>query len=988
MKNGQEPLLVQFLTGAFAQPKQIRWIMFCLITLLAIFTSAFLSAAEAAPGNKTVRVGWFESRLCSTDKLGRRSGYVYEYQQKIAAYTGWNYEYVTGSWTQLLQMLRRGEIDLLSDVSYTEERAKDILYSSLPMGEEIYYAFVKADNKSIRPDDYASFNGKKVGINKGSIQEKLFAAWAEKHKVTPQIVELTGTGSDSRQKLFLDEIDSYVTYDASGEKEKYLPVCKIGSSSIYFAVSKNRPDLLDELDTAMSRIQDENPYYNQQLFEQYVRASASNVLLSPGELEWLQGKGKIRVGYRDNYMPYSASDRDGNLIGTLKDYLAMAGNSHQNGKLLFQPVAYPSASAALKALQDGEVDCMFPVNMNSYDAEQMGLMVTDASIRLEMYAIVRASDQHSFRFGDKHTAAISKGNNNRKTFINDHFPNWELAYFGSFEGGLQAVAEGKADCSLFSAYRTDRFGKRIEELGLVPINTGIPMDLSFAVRKGDSQLYSILDKTVNLVPRSSVNAALASYTYDSRDIGFVEFIRHNLVKVLSLIAVTAVAFLLLALRNIKSQKAALERKELINATEIDPLTGLYNNNFFYEYVNRIRKQHPDCAMDAVAMDIDQFLMVNELNGPDFGDEALQLLGREIQSFLKDTEGIASRIEGDRFNIFCPRQEDYQALLQRFQSALDKLVRNVSLRLRMGVMPSQENLESVELFIHAWAACNSIRGTNTHLMVYNEEMRKQELYNQRLLVDMRRALDEHEFKVYYQPKYSIQSEPPRLFSAEALVRWQHPELGLIPPNSFIPLFERHGVIGNLDKYVWAEAARQIAAWKAAFGVTLPVSVNLSRVDIFDPKLEEILDGIVEKNGLDRCNLRLEVTESAYGDSEEKVLTVISRLRDKGYSIEMDDFGSGYSSLGLLSSLPIDVLKMDCAFVRNIEHSPKDMRLVELILDIARNLKLNVVAEGVETKEQMILLKNAGCPLVQGYYFSRPLPPEEFEAFIIKEKELPV
>ena len=186
-------------------------------------------------------------------------------------------------------------------------------------------------------------------------------------------------------------------------------------------------------------------------------------------------------------------------------------------------------------------------------------------------------------------------------------------------------------------------------------------------------------------------------------------------------------------------------------------------------------------------------------------------------------------------------------------------------------------------------------------------------------------------------------------------------------------------------MWAEAARQIKAWKEKFGVTLPVSVNLSRIDIFNPELEAILDELVNENGLERQVLKLEVTESAYTENTDQLLAVMERLRSKGFRIEMDDFGSGYSSLGSLSSMPVDVLKMDRSFVMNIDHEEKDLRLVELILGIARNLKLPVIAEGVETESQLSLLKNAGCDFVQGYYFSRPLPPEDFEIFIVREKD---
>jgi EAL domain-containing protein (putative c-di-GMP-specific phosphodiesterase class I) len=265
------------------------------------------------------------------------------------------------------------------------------------------------------------------------------------------------------------------------------------------------------------------------------------------------------------------------------------------------------------------------------------------------------------------------------------------------------------------------------------------------------------------------------------------------------------------------------------------------------------------------------------------------------------------------------------------------------------------------------------------------MRMREMLNQRLLNDLRSAAEQRQFKVYYQPKYDIQSDPPRLVSAEALIRWQHPELGLITPDSFIPLLERNGKIGEVDKYVWSEAARQIARWKARFGVTIPVSVNLSRVDVFDPELEQTLDRILVQNGLDHDALKLEVTESAYTENADQVIQVVESLRKKGYTVEMDDFGTGYSSLNMLSAMPINVLKMDRTFIQNIENDEKDVQLVALILGIAKNLDIPVIAEGVETEQQLKLLKDLGCVLAQGYFFSRPLHPAEFEEKYLRDGE---
>ena len=997
--------------ASFATPaimKRVLPVLLCLFTILTVLAPSCISAAPPDPGaasfgivkdmdvatsetakeptdKKTVRVGWYESRLCSMDRFGRRSGYAYEYQQKIAAYTGWNYEYVNGSWPELLRMLQRGEIDLLSDVSYTEERAERVLYSALPMGEEVYYAFITELNRDIKPDNYITLNGKKVGVNKNSVQAKFFADWAKKNGVTADIVELTCSGAESRQMLQRGDLDAYVTYDAQGERGRYIPVCKVGSSSIYFAVSKSRPDLAKELDAAMHQIQDENPYYNQQLFERYVRSAGSSMYLSTGERMWLSLHGKIRIGYRDDYLPFCTKDKKtGELDGALKKYLDFASNCTRNAKIQFEPVAFPAMEDGLKALQNGEIDCLFPINLSSHDGEKLGILITEPPLRAELYAVVREDRRHSIDINSPLTVAIAKWSFNLDTFIKDNFPKWESRRYKSYEEDLEAVGRNEVDCMLLSNYRVNKFADLIGKYKLTTLNTGADMRMALAVKRDQHYLYSILSKTVRLFPASNANAALAAYTYEDKDVTLMEFVEDNLAAFLAVIALTTVAFLLLVLRNVKAEKKALERQKLIAVAENDDLTGLFTRSFFIEYVKRFRKDYPKWNMDAIVLDIEQFHLVNELNGKAFGDSVLHALGEEIQSFLKEAGGIASRLEADRFGIYCKHVENYQGLLDRFQQKLNELSRNASIRLRMGVMPWQEGLEPAQAFERAGSACNMMRGKDTHLMIYNEAIRNRENYQQRLLNDLRRAVEDREFKVYYQPKYNIQTEPPRLSSAEALVRWQHPELGLIPPNDFIPLFEGNGQIRIIDKYVWTETARQIAEWKKKYGVAIPVSVNLSRVDIFDPMLVDVLDGLIQDNCLERSLLKLEVTESACIENTEELTKILKRLRDKGYRIEMDDFGSGYSSLNMLSSMPVDVLKMDRGFILNIEHSEQDFRLVELILDIARNLKMPVIAEGVETEKQMSLLKDAGCDLVQGYYFSRPLPPEQFEERFLKEK----
>ncbi|WP_295358546.1 EAL domain-containing protein [uncultured Succiniclasticum sp.] len=965
--------------------KSILSFWLCLSLLLAVLVPVSVFAAE--PGKKTVRVGWYESPFNITDAYGGRSGYAYEYQQKIAAYTGWEYEYVKTSWPKLLEMLQQGEIDLLSDVSHTEERAKHMLYSALPMGEEEYYIFVSNHNRSVSLDNYATFDGKRVGVNKNSVQKDLYLAWAEKYGIKTELVELTGGERDSLQKLSRGNIDLYVgtIIKKGSDAGRAIPICKIGSTPFYFAVNQNRPDLLKELDAAMNRIQDENRYYNQQMYSKYFYNSDFGAYLTPSENDWLSSHGRIRVGYRTGFLPYCGTDAEtGKLTGALQDYLEIASSRVKNAKLSFEPVPFDDVDTALDALRKGEIDCVFPVSYTDYDAEKAGILVTDPPMHAEMFAVIRKRHR-KYSLKDIESVAHVKGHHYHENFLKKHFPRWKVVPVNHPAVRFQAVNSGEADCFLVTSYRLNSLAEDFSRYKLTTIATGVDMTLSFALQRDNHQLYSILNKVRNLVPDASVYSALAAYSHEEKKVSFKDYVGDNLAVVIAFIASFAAILLGLLLFGTKEQKKASERQKLISAAENDKVSGLFNRGFFYEYARRFRKDYPTWNMDAIVLNIEQFHIVNELNGRAFGNNVLHCLGETIQGFLKENGGIASRVEADRFDIYCRHLEDYQALLDRFQEKVNEVSSHTSIRLRMGVMPWQEGLEAGQAFDRAWSACNMVRGCNRHLMVYNEEIRARETYNQRLLNDLRQAVENREFKVFYQPKYNIQCDPPRLASAEALIRWQHPELGLVPPCDFIPLFEGNGQISVVDKYVWEEAARQIAIWKKKYGIILPVSVNLSRVDVFDPNLGEIFEGLIRDNGLTYDALKLEVTESAYTDNAEELLKVMERLRSKGFEIEMDDFGSGYSSLNMLSSMPVDILKMDRGFILNIEHNPQDFRLVQLILDIARNLKLTVIAEGVETENQMLMLKNAGCDVVQGYYFSRPVPPEEFERFIIREHD---
>ena len=427
-----------------------------------------------------------------------------------------------------------------------------------------------------------------------------------------------------------------------------------------------------------------------------------------------------------------------------------------------------------------------------------------------------------------------------------------------------------------------------------------------------------------------------------------------------------------------------EETTLIHSTEKDAVTGLFTRDYFFEYIRQIEARH-NSSVDALVFNIDHFHLVNEMYGRKTGDSVLVRVANTLEEVLKKKEIISCRTEADTFYVLCEHIDDYTPLIAKIQELLGNASGSSKIRLRAGIYQEAAKDMEVELrFDRAKIACDRIRGDySRNAAYYNNELYQKSIYHERLIRDVDDAIANEDFKVFFQPKYDITSDTPKLRSAEALIRWQHPELGMISPGDFIPLFESNGLIQKVDNYVWKTAASQIRKWKEKYNYSVAVSVNVSRIDIFDPTLQDKLRTILEENGLDASELMLEITESAYADSANTLTEVAESLRASGFKIEMDDFGSGYSSLNMITTLPIDVLKLDMKFVRNMEKDEKSLKLVELIIDIAKFLDVPVVAEGVETKSQLDTLKELGCQVIQGYYFSKPVPADEFEQFIEKE-----
>lgn len=421
---------------------------------------------------------------------------------------------------------------------------------------------------------------------------------------------------------------------------------------------------------------------------------------------------------------------------------------------------------------------------------------------------------------------------------------------------------------------------------------------------------------------------------------------------------------------------AFEDRKLIVKVEYDDTT-LLTRDFYLEYLNRLDF---DNGEDLVVACIDNLLLLTEIYGHEETDKLLKITADVIKAFLKDHPGLACHMGDEYFSFCCAPLKDLNDLL-KIEETINNLYYTTVIRMRFGVYRGESSLVDVAKRLdNAKFACDTLKTNfNSQIALYDKKLHDDEALTVKLLEDVDRGIEDKEFKVFMQPKFDIKDNKPHLVGAESLVRWIHPELGLVPPFRFIPLFEKNGLVKKLDLYVFEETARIIAGWKKNYHVSVPVSVNISRIDLYDEELLEKLQAILNKYSLTIDDINIEVTEGVYMESDNVIVKRIANLREAGFQIEMDDFGAGYSSLNMLHSLPIDTLKLDMEFAQTIDDD-KQYHIVKCIVDFSKHLGVKTISEGVENLEQYESVKKAGIDIVQGYYFCKPLPEEEFIKYI--------
>lgn len=536
----------------------------CALLSLLLLLSAVLpvkAAAETAPV-KLIRVGSFEDTFNYCNEKGARKGYGYELLETLSGYTGWQFEYVTCDWSDCFEKLENGEIDIMGGISYTEDRAEEMLFSDEPMGEEKYYLYADLSRADISASDFKTLDGKKIGVVMGTEPEVMLTEWEEKHGIKTQHVNISNN-EDVKQKLANHEIDCFVSLEESYWAELGIStITRVGKSSIYYVLNKDRPDLKEELDNAMHALDEEAPFYTADLCKKYFSLDYKPILTGE-EKAWLKEHGAIRMGFLTSDRGVSTYDpATGEITGTITDYIQFAADCLGNQELEFQLVGYDDKEAELNALKSGEIDMIFHFDQSPNLAEEYRLARTNTTWTANMMVV---TNKQLFIENQVNRVAVPQNKISLTRYIAFYYPQWEIVDCDTQEDAIKLVKDGQADCFVTGVSSEGKYSKNH---GFYSVPLPNPANSCFAVKSGNRSLLSILNKTIKAMPANMLTSSLAMHKSSARKVTLSDFIKDNFFMVLlvSSIAVAAVLLTILKLLQ-KARKAEAAAKKAANDTQ-------------------------------------------------------------------------------------------------------------------------------------------------------------------------------------------------------------------------------------------------------------------------------------------------------------------------------------------------------------------------------------------------------------------------------------
>ena len=648
----------------------------CALLSLLLLLSAVLpvkAVAETAP-IKIIRVGSFEDTFNYCNEKGTRKGYGYELLQTLSGYTGWQFEYVTCDWSDCFEKLKNGEIDIMGGISYTEDRAEEMLFSDEPMGEEKYYLYVDLSRADISASNFKTLNGKKVGVLMGTEPEVMLTEWEEKYGLKTQHVNISNN-EDVKQKLANHEIDCFVSLEESLWAELGIStITRVGKSSIYYVLNKDRSDLKEELDNAMRALDEAAPFYTADLCKKYFSLDYKPILTGE-EKAWLRKHGAIRMGFLTSDRGVSTYDpATGEITGTITDYIQFATDCLGNQELEFHLVGYDDKEAELNALKSGEIDMVFHFDQSPNLAEEYRVACTNTTWTSNMMAV---TNKQLFIENQVNRIAVPQNKISLTRYIAFYYPQWEIVDCDTQEDAIKLVKDGQADCFVTGISSEGNYSKKY---GFYSVPLPNPANSCFAVNSGNRSLLSILNKTIKAMPANMLTSSLAMYKSSSRKVTLIDFIKDNFFMVL-LVSSIAVAVVLLTILKLlqKARKAeAAARKAANDTQELNAKLQVAVENA--ESANRAKSTFLFNMSHDIRTPMNAIIGYADLASRHLDDPAklekymenIQVCGQNLLMLLNNVLDLA-RIENDKTEIeysVSDVEKDFRNCIAMFQNQAD------------------------------------------------------------------------------------------------------------------------------------------------------------------------------------------------------------------------------------------------------------------------------------------------------------------------------
>ncbi len=946
-----------------------------IVSIIMIILITFMLVTNTYAEEKVIKVGYVkEYNIIRDIESVDSKGYGYDLFNKIDNYTNHKYEYIECTYESGLDKLRTGELDIFAPVTYTQERDNEFYYSEEIFATEEIILAVDNEYQTLY-DDEEKMNGKKVFTKSYSGYIEEFEEYLSRKNIEMQYIY-----SDVSDEV--EQVGDYYLTSSLNYIDNLKSTAVVGEINSYLISNESSKGIIDEIDEALRTLKEEDPMIIYNLHEKYYEGTKlSQKDFTKEQIEYTaesDGNSYTEVAVNINQKPISYINEEGELDGIGIKIMELLSETYNfEISYLMYDISINTKEEIEEIYNNSDISIS---QINDYDKKSEEFSVTNPYMYINMMTIMKEDTLHNLE-GESEKLGVL-GTFDYDTFdiddIQEEYINFDIVIFDSIDEMIEKYNNEEIQAILITEAEANTIINKITIRNTQIYSTSIEIPLRIFVdnSRGEAYLevYNIMfQKLDDSILQQIKNEELEGFKVQRTILRWIQEYTPELVLI-ALVIVLIISYF----RNRK-------KKKILSEASKDKLTGLDSLIIFYQKLDKLIERAKENEYIILTIDMDAFRVIRETYGDEKVSNVIKSVGEELkEKYSKDN--LISRIANDVFVLVIKNEQSemdniVKDLIKTYNDGLKKeLPKTYNVNVSVGAYIINDKSETLHKMIDdsSMARREGKQLYKNTFHIFNNEMRKKYENENKIVQKMKKALEEREFIVVYQPKVSLKTL--KMESSEALVRWVPKDGNMIYPDEFIPVFEKNGFITNLDYYVFEEVCKVLSDNRE---LHMPlIAVNISAITLIEDITPVKMIEILNKYNIKTSNIQIEITESAFVREKEIIKTKFEQLKELGFSVAIDDFGAGISSLNRLNDLNADVIKIDKGFLDN--STERGNIIIESVIRMANKLNIKVVTEGVETKEQVELLKALGCNEVQGYYFDKPLTKDIFLKNIIDQK----